>query len=178
MFHWQVSVPPNTSAIVQIPAQRVEDVTESGVPVAQARASGSSDCTADGYARRCSHVVLHVGIGRTNSTRTAAWLWSPFVARGEYSGWRSRLSPLRRPHAARSSRTDCGANGVSVRVRSLSPGGQLRRAGTGWPRRSTARTRCDASAPGSRKVHASALSGEFPQAQQQCRHHPRSCRAR
>jgi hypothetical protein len=36
VFEWQVSVPPNTSAILQIPAQRVEDVTESGTAVAQA----------------------------------------------------------------------------------------------------------------------------------------------
>ncbi len=36
VFEWQVSVPPNTSAILQVPTRRLEGVTESGAPGAQA----------------------------------------------------------------------------------------------------------------------------------------------
>ena len=53
-FDWQVSIPPNTSAIVQIPARRAEDVTESDVPVAQATGHQVvGTATADGSHARC-----------------------------------------------------------------------------------------------------------------------------
>jgi alpha-L-rhamnosidase len=64
-FEWQVSVPPNTSAVLQIPAQRVEDVMESGAPVARAagvKVVGSRQPAEEdtGFAR----VILEVGSGQ------------------------------------------------------------------------------------------------------------------
>jgi alpha-L-rhamnosidase len=36
-FHWDVTVPPNTTAILYIPAGKVANITESGYPIKQAR---------------------------------------------------------------------------------------------------------------------------------------------
>jgi alpha-L-rhamnosidase len=65
VFEWQVTVPPNTSAELHVPAGRIEDVTESGVPLAQAAGvtclgmrQHAADSTVPGRA------VLKVGSGQ------------------------------------------------------------------------------------------------------------------